>query len=88
MIGIISVSVGPTNILFIVHRGINYCEKEGCKFKYCVTRIIFCGWSQSRIEIEIVYLLQPVTLPTIWHLPFHFDGGGPTPLSLKLGASI
>ena len=50
--------------------------------------IIFCGWSQSRREIEIVYLLQPINLPTTWHLPFHFDGGGPTPLSLKLGAPI
>ena len=88
MIGIISVSFGPTNIHFIVHRGINYCEKEGCKFKYCVTRIIFCGWSQSRIDIEIAYLLHPVTLLAIWHLPFHFDGGGPSPLSSKLGASI
>ena len=50
--------------------------------------ILFCGWSQLRREIEIFYLLQPVKLPTTWHLPFHFDGGGPSPLSSKLGASI
>ena len=49
---------------------------------------IFCDWPQLRREIEIVYLLQPVKLPATWHLPFHFNGGGPSPLSLKLGASI
>ena len=48
----------------------------------------FCGRSQSRREIEIVYLLQAMKLPLTWHVPFHFDGGGPNPLSSKLGALI
>ena len=38
-------------------------------------------------EKEFVYLLQPVKLLPTWHVPFHLDGGGPNPSSLKLGAS-
>ena len=38
------------------------------------------GWTEE-------YLLHPVKLAPPTHLPFHVRGGGPYPLSLKLGQS-
>lgn len=40
-------------------------------------------WKKS-----ILYLLQRVKLCPVTHLPFHLAGGGPKPLSSKLGESI
>ena len=43
-------------------------------------------WNTEEVISEIAHLLQ-VKLFSVWHVPFHFAGGGPKPSSLKLSDS-
>jgi len=47
----------------------------------CFSWLRKCKWCIEQ------YLLQPVKFAPVTHLPFHLRGGGPYPVSLKLGLS-
>ena len=51
---------------------------------YIITSTYEIQWGNVCKEMKI-NLLHPVKLEALAHLPFHLGGGGPKPLSSKLG---